>query len=56
MKKLIYLGITVGGLVGGWIGTILDKGNGLGPWSLALGTVGSLAGIWAGYKLGSGMD
>lgn len=51
MKALIWTGITVGGLVGGWIGTMLDHGNGLGGWSLLLGTVGSCAGLWAGYKI-----
>jgi hypothetical protein len=56
MKKMIYLGIAVGGGIGGWIGTILDKGNGLGAWSLLLGTVGSLVGVWAGYKIGSNME
>jgi hypothetical protein len=53
MKKLIYLGLTVGGGLGGWLGTLLDKGNGLGPWSLGLGAAGSFLGIWAGYKVGS---
>lgn len=43
--------ITVGGIIGGWIGTVMDHGNGLGGWSLVLGTVGSLAGIWAAYKI-----
>lgn len=51
MKGMILIGVTVGGLVGGWLGTMLDHGNGLGGWSLLLGTVGSLAGIWAAVKL-----
>jgi uncharacterized protein YcfJ len=50
MKAMIFVGITIGGLIGGWIGSILDHGNGLGPWSLLLSTVGSLAGIWAAVK------
>jgi uncharacterized protein YcfJ len=50
MKWLIWIGITIGGLIGGWIGMILDHGNGLGPWSIALSAVGSLAGIWAAIK------
>lgn len=50
MKGLIFLGITLGGIIGGWIGSILDHGNGLGPWSIGLSTVGSLAGIWVAVK------
>jgi len=52
MNKLIYLGITVGGALGGWLGSLLDHGNMLGGWSLTLGAVGSFVGIWAGYKAG----
>ncbi len=51
-KQYIWLGIFVGGAVGGFIGTFLDHGNGLGGWTLTLSTLGSFAGIWAGYKLG----
>jgi len=50
MKGLIFLGVTIGGLIGGWIGTMLDHGNGLGAWSIILSTVGSLVGIWAAIK------
>ena len=52
MKLLIWIGITVGGGIGAWLGSMLDKGNFLGLWGILLGGVGSLAGIWAGYKLG----
>lgn len=51
-KTLIYIGITVGGLLGGWLGSLMDHGNPFGAWGLLLSTVGGLAGIWAGYKLG----
>lgn len=50
MKTLIWIGITVGGLVGGWLGAMLDHGNYLGGWSIMLSLVGSLAGVWVGYK------
>lgn len=56
MKKLIYLGIAVGGGLGAWLGAALDKGNSLGGWSLLGGTIGSFVGIWAGYKLGQNSD
>lgn len=52
-KKLVWLGLFVGGTVGGLIGTILDHGNGLGAWTLILSTVGSILGIWGGVKLGN---
>ena len=50
MKFLVYVGLTVGSLFGDWLGGALDHGNFLGGWSLLLGTIGSLVGIWAGYK------
>ena len=56
MKKFIYLGVTVGGLIGGWLGGLLDHGNYLGAWGIILSTLGSLAGIWAGYKVGRSID
>ncbi|MDB5182732.1 MAG: hypothetical protein JWO47_516 [Candidatus Saccharibacteria bacterium] len=56
MKMLIFLGTTVGGVLGGLFGQILDKGNGLGGWSLLFGgLVGPLLGLWAGYKIGKYM-
>lgn len=50
MKLFIFLGITIGGIIGGWLGSLLDHGNGLGGWSILLSTIGSLAGLWVGYK------
>lgn len=51
MKSLIYIGITIGGILGGLIGAKLD--GGLGVWSLLLGgLVGPIIGLWAGYKIG----
>jgi hypothetical protein len=51
MKKFIYLGMTVIGGVGGWLGSLMDH-SGFGLWGFMLGTVGSVVGIWAGYKVG----
>jgi uncharacterized membrane protein YeaQ/YmgE (transglycosylase-associated protein family) len=50
MKLFIFLGITIGGILGGWLGSIMDHGNGLGGWSILLSTIGSFVGLWAGYK------
>jgi hypothetical protein len=46
MKAMIWTGITCGGLLGSWLGSLLDHGNMLGAWSILFGVVGSLAGIW----------
>ena len=49
---MIWIGITVGGLVGSWLGALVDGNNYLGGWSILLGGVGSLLGLWAGFKIG----
>jgi hypothetical protein len=54
-KTLIYIGIAVGGVIGTWLGAKFDNGNLFGIWGIVLGTVGSFAGIWAGFKLGSNL-
>ena len=50
MKLLIYAGLTIGSLIGSWVGSFFDHGNWLGGWGLLLGVIGSFVGIWAGYK------
>jgi hypothetical protein len=53
MKLMIFIGICIGGTIGGWLGAaLLDKGNWFGLWSLFLSSVGSIAGVFAGYKVG----
>jgi uncharacterized membrane protein YeaQ/YmgE (transglycosylase-associated protein family) len=52
MKLFIFIGITVGGILGGWLGAMMDGGNSFGGWSILLGTIGSFVGLWAGYKAG----
>jgi uncharacterized membrane protein YeaQ/YmgE (transglycosylase-associated protein family) len=47
----MYISITVGGLVGGWLGSLIDGGGGCGLWSILLSTVGSVLGIWVAYKI-----
>ncbi len=56
MKRLIYLGIAIGGALGGWLGSLPSHGNWLSGLSIIGTTIGSLVGIWAGYKLGSNLD
>lgn len=51
MKIAISAGILIVGSLFGWIGQLMDHGNWLGGWSLLLGTIGSFAGIWVGYKV-----
>jgi len=51
-RKILWFSATAGSIIGGIVGTILDKGNGFGIWSLFLSTVGGIAGIIMGYRLG----
>jgi len=55
MKLMIFLGVTVFGTIGGWLGAAMDHGNWFGAWSLLLSGAGSLFGIWAGYKTGQSL-
>lgn len=49
---MIFIGLSIGGTIGGWIGAaLLDHGNWLGGWSILFSAVGSFAGIWAGFKV-----
>ena len=57
MKFMISLGIIIGATLGGGIGNLLDHTSffsltNFGGWSILMSTVGSLVGIWAGYKAG----
>lgn len=52
MKMMIWLGITIFGTLGGWLGAAMDHGNWFGFWSILLGMIGSFVGLWAGYKIG----
>ena len=54
MKLLIWIGITVGGTIGGWAGAAMEHGNWMGGWSILLGAIGSLLGLWLAYKIGQG--
>jgi hypothetical protein len=51
VKTAIGIGVTIGSILGGWLGSLLDHGNMLGLWGILLGGVGGIVGIWAGYKI-----
>lgn len=50
-KKSVYIFLTIGGLVGGYIGSLLDRGSMLGLWGIICSTVGGLLGIYIAYKM-----
>ena len=56
MKLMIMLGLITGGIVGGWLGELVDHGNWFGGWSILLSTVGSIIGVWLGFKAGQYID
>jgi uncharacterized membrane protein YfcA len=51
MKLMIFIGVTIFGTVGGWLGALMTKGNWFSGWSLLLSTVGSFFGLWVGVKV-----
>ena len=52
MRRLIYtIGLLAGSTLFGWIGALFNNGNWLGGWSILLGTIGSVVGIWIAYKI-----
>jgi phage tail tape-measure protein len=52
MKGLIYLGIGVGGAIGSYVPALFGQDM-ISVASIIGGLVGSIAGLWAGYKLGT---
>ncbi len=50
-RFMIYLFLTIGSFVGGWIPTLWGAGA-LSFQSLLGGLIGGLVGIWTGFKLG----
>ncbi len=45
----MWVSITIGGTIGGWVGAAMDHNNWFGLPSILLGGVGSILGIWAAY-------
>ena len=56
MKLLIYCGITIGGILGSYIPVWLTGANMFSFISLMSGTIGSLLGLFIGFKIGQNMD
>jgi hypothetical protein len=50
-KKIIWIGMTVGSTIGGFIPSLWHAGM-FSMWSIVLSTIGGIAGIWAGYQIG----
>jgi hypothetical protein len=56
MKLMIYVGASIGGLIGGYIPVLFWHAGALSGWSLVGGLIGTIAGIYPGYKLGQMME
>jgi uncharacterized membrane protein len=52
LKILIYIFASIGGLAGAYVPAIFGNNNMLSGWSLLCGFVGTIIGIWVGYKVG----
>lgn len=50
-KTVIYIGLTVGGVVGAYLPVVLFDSGELSGASLIGGFVGAVVGAWAGWKL-----
>jgi len=49
-KRAIWFGVLVGSTIGGCIPSLWHA-SAFSMWSITLGTVGGLAGIWVAYRL-----
>jgi len=49
-RNLIWLGLLLGSSIGGWLPSLFHQGI-FSPWSFFWGTVGSVVGVWAGYRI-----
>jgi hypothetical protein len=50
-KLTIYIGLTIGGVVGGYLPVVLFNAGSLSLVSLVCGFVGCVVGAWLGWKL-----
>ncbi len=49
-KALVYIGVFIGGTIGGYI-PVLFGADAFSIWSLFTSALGSIAGIWAAFKV-----
>jgi predicted MFS family arabinose efflux permease len=50
-KKMIWIGVFVGSTIGGLVPSLWHASM-FSMWGLVFSTIGGLAGIWAGWKMG----
>ncbi len=49
-KTVIYIGASIFGAVGSFLGSLLDNGNFFGIWGLLGGLLGGILGIYLAYN------
>lgn len=55
-KKAIIMTLTIAGMTLGSMTPLLWGGSSFGGWSIVLGMVGGVVGIWAGAKLARALN
>jgi hypothetical protein len=50
-KTIVYAGVTVGGLIGGYVPVLLFHVSDLSLASIACGFAGAFLGLWVGYRI-----
>jgi len=55
-KTFVYIGITLGGLLGSYVPVMIFHVSQLGLASIIGGAIGSVLGLWAGYKFYQHLD
>ncbi len=50
-KLTIYIGLTIGGIIGGYLPVVLFRASAFSWLSLICGFVGCIVGAWLGWKL-----
>jgi len=50
-KGLMWISISIGGIIGGYLPVLLFHAGNFSIWSILGGGIGSIAGVWAAVKL-----